>query len=166
MTRTPLTIVVALLVLGSAAAGVADPWPVFAVDTRVRIKIGEARLHDVVSVEGNLFSTAVLTFREGGGEGGTMKLPGLTTPGDVIVRRNVRTDDVLWSWYQQILAGDVQKKDVSVIYVGANGQAAVRFDLLRCFPSAYALHAGAGVAAVTSVEAVTLSCEGASRTGL
>ena len=94
-----------------------------------------------------------------------MKLPGASAPGEVIVRRLVRTDDVLWDWYQQVLAGSVQRKDVAIVYLSPGGQPAVRFDLARCFPSAYALHAGNTLLAVASVEAVTLSCEGATRTG-
>jgi phage tail-like protein len=164
MPRATLAVVVVLVAVGlSAAASGPEPWPVFAIDSKVRVRIGDARLFDVVSVEGNLFTTSVLTFREGSGDGSTVKLPGPSTPGDVIVRRAVRTDDVLWAWYQQILAGEGQKKDVSIIYAGPNGQPGVRFDLVRCFPSAYALHAGTNVVAVTAVEAVTLSCEGASR---
>jgi phage tail-like protein len=157
-----------LAILATAAfteASGPQPWPVFALDGKVRVKVDGTRLHDVVSVEGDLFTTSVLTFREGGADG-VRKVAGPSTPGEVIIRRSVRTDDVLWSWYQQILAGGQDRRDVAVIYLGANGQAAVRFDLVQCFPSAYALHAGAGLASVTSVEAVTLTCEGATRTGL
>jgi phage tail-like protein len=155
----------ALTVASIAAADSPQPWPVFAVEAKVGVKVGDTRLHDVVSVEGNLFTTSVLTFREGSDAGGVRKIAGPSTPGEIIVRRAVRTDDVLWSWYQQVLAGDTQRKDVIVIYQGGNGSAAVRFDLVRCFPSAYALHAGVGQATTTAVEAVTLSCEGASRSG-
>jgi len=156
-------LVCAMLLGSSAARSETPPWPAFAIDTRVRVEIGGSRIGQVVSVEGNLFTTQVLLFREGGG-GGTMKLPGVSTPGDVIVRRLVRTDDVLWDWYQQILAGNLQRKDVAIVYLGPGGQPAVRFDLARCFPSAYALHAGNNLLTVASVEAVTLSCEGATRT--
>lgn len=164
MRRGCFAFVVSFVVIGSTLDAAGPPWPVFAVDPKVRVKIGDARLHDVISVEGNLFTTSVLTFRDGTGDSGTTKLPGVSAPGEVIVRRAVRTDDVLWAWYQQVLGGDPQKKDVSIVYVGPNGQAAVRFDLVRCFPAAYALHAGAGAMAVAAAEAVTLTCESASRT--
>lgn len=157
-----------LAILAAAAlteASGPQPWPMFGVDGRVRVKIGDVRIRDVVSVEGDLFTTAVLTFRDGTGDG-VRKVPGQSAAGEVIVRRHVRTDDALWSWYQQTLSGAPDRRDVSVIYVGANGQPAVRFDLSRCFPSAYALHAGVGLAGTTPVEAVTLACEGATRTGM
>ena len=147
------------------ATSEAQPWPVFAVDARIRVRVGDSRLADVVSVEGNLFTTAVLTFRDGGG-GGVRKVAGPSTPGEVIVRRVVRTDDVLWNWHQAIVAGGQDRRDVAILYLGANGQPVVRFDLVGCFASAYAVHAGTSQAGMTSVEAVTLSCEGATRAGL
>jgi phage tail-like protein len=166
MRRFSIGFVLAILVAAALTeASGPQPWPVFAIDGKIRVRVGETRLRDVVSVEGDLFTTSVLTFREGGGDG-VRKVAGPSTPGEVIVRRVVRTDDVLWSWYQQILAGVQDRRDVAVIYLGTNGEAAVRFDLVRCFPSSYALHAGVGQATVTSVEAVTLTCEGATRTGL
>jgi phage tail-like protein len=166
MGRFSIGFVLAILVAAALTeASGPQPWPVFAVDGKIRVKVGETRLHDVVSVEGDLFTTSVLTFRDGAGNG-VRKVAGPTTPGEIIVRRVVRTDDVLWSWYQQILGGGQDRRDVAVLYLGANGQAVVRFDLVACFPSGYALHAGAGPTGVTSVEAVTLTCEGATRTGL
>lgn len=134
-------------------------------DPGVRVKIGDERLANVVSVEGPLFTTLVLTFRDGAG-GGVRKAAGLSTPGDIIVRRHVRTDDVLWNWYQQVVGGDLPRKDISIIFAGPGAQPGVRFDLTRCFPSAYALHAGTGAFVVTPVEAVTVACEGVTRTGL
>lgn len=161
--RTACALACVTILAPGAARGETPPWPVFAIDARVRVEIGGARIGQVVSVEGPLFTTQVLVIREGSG-GGTFKAPGISTPGDIIVRRLVRTDDVLWDWYQQILGGNLQRKDVAIVYLGANGQPAVRFDLARCFPSAYALHAGSNILTVASVEAVTLSCEGATRT--
>lgn len=141
----------------------AQPWPTFAVDSRLRVTVGDVRLDDVVSVEGPLYGTAVVTFREGGDQDVVRKSPGLTTPGDLIVRRHVRTDAALWEWYQQVRAGTLQRKDVSVLYLATRGQRNIQFDLVRCFPSAYALHAGAGASGTVAVEAVTISCEGATR---
>jgi phage tail-like protein len=164
MPRSTLALVVSMLALGAATvAADGQPWPTFAVESRVRVKVGDIRVADVVSVEGNLFTTAVLTFREGGETDVVRKLPGPTMPGDVIIRRAVRTDDVLWEWYQQTLAGNLLRKDVTILYLGATGLPVVRFDLLRCFPSAYALHAGTTVVSTVSVEAVTIACEGATR---
>jgi phage tail-like protein len=155
---------VSVLALVLPVCALAQPWPPFAVDPGVRVKIGDERLANVVSVEGPLFTTQVVTFRDGGG--GVRKAAGPSTAGDIIVRRNVRTDDALWNWYQQVLGGDLQRKDISVIFAGPGAQPGVRFDLTRCFPSAYALHAGTGALVVTPVEAVTISCEGVTRTGL
>lgn len=164
MARLTLALAVSAIAFGSSLAGAdTPPWPTFAVDSRVRVDIGETRIANVVSVEGNLFTTNVVVFRDG--TGGTFKILGHSTPGDIIVRRAVRTDDVLWDWYQQILAGDLQRKNVAVIYLGNGAQPAVRFDLVRCFPSAYALHAGSSLLSVTAAEAVTISCEGVTRTG-
>lgn len=164
MVRRVVGVLVGAILVGSSAArGETPPWPVFAIDSRVRIEIGGTRIGQVISVEGELFRTEVILFREGG-SGATTRLPGRSAPGDIIVRRLVRTDDVLWDWYQQILGGNLQRKDVAIVYLGANGQPAVRFDLARCFPSAYALHAGKNLLTVASAEAVTLSCEGAART--
>lgn len=165
MARPLLAFAVSVLACGLPVVTHAQPWPPFATDVGVRVRIGDERLANVVSVEGPLVTTSVLTFRDGGG-GGVRKIAGLSTPGDVIVRRSVRTDDVLWNWYQQVLAGDLQRKDLSIIFAGNGTQPGVRFDLIRCFPSAYALHAGTAAFLVTPVEAVTISCEAVTRAGL
>ena len=153
----------AVVMCPAAVHGGTPPWPVFAVDSRVRVEVGGAKIANVISVEGNLFTTNVVLFRDGS-DGSVRKTLGPSTPGDIIVRRSVRTDDVLWDWYQQILGGNLQRKDIAVVYLGSNGQPVVRFDLVRCFPSAYALHAGSSLLTVTPAEAVTISCEGVTRT--
>lgn len=58
----PALAVFACLAGAGTGASAGPPWPTFAVDASVRLAITDVPVSDVLSVEGNLFTTAVATL--------------------------------------------------------------------------------------------------------
>jgi phage tail-like protein len=82
--------------------------------------------------------TEVLEYPEGGVNNHVHRLPGRTKYSNVTLKRGWTQSDELWKWYAKIVAGDIERKAVSIILFenkGANaGKEKARWNLDLAYP--------------------------------
>lgn len=169
MIRTSLLsfslVFVAALGVGECLAQSAAPIAIARGGTYYRVEIDGVRQPATLGVEALVLETEVIVFRDGSDPVGR-KLPGRQSVGDVTIKRGVVPDGVLWNWYQEAIAGTVERRTVSVIVTSTTGVDLVKYDFLRAFPVRWSLTTSASEAGGVLVEEITLTAERAERTVL
>ncbi len=67
-------------------------------------------------VTGLTFETEVKSFREGGGNFFEQKLPGASKyPSNLVLKRGLADAEALWSWYEDVTWGAIERKEVSIL---------------------------------------------------
>jgi len=108
-------------------------------------------------------TTEPVEYREGGDNGTVRKLPGLTRFGNIVLRWGMTMDRELYDWHRQIVLGDVQRKNGSIIVLDRKGFEVARWNFIEAWLTKYTVSdfnsTGNGVA----VESVELAHEGVER---
>lgn len=80
--------------------------------------------------------TEVIENREGGDNGTVRKLPGRTSFSDITLKWGLTSSTELWLWRQQIVDGNVLRKNGSiVIFDLANSIEVARWNFVRAWPA-------------------------------
>jgi len=105
-----------------------------------------------------------IKYREGGNNQVVRRIPGLVEYDDVVLRYGLTDSRELWDWFTTALQGNVERKNVSILMLDADGVSEVmRWDLLNAWPSAWR---GAMLNALThevAIESLTLVFESMQR---
>lgn len=100
--------------------------------------------------------TQVVDYREGNeNQPRVRKEPGLTTYATLVLKRGYTQDRALWQWYQTILDGNVQRKQLSVMLLDAERNPVLRWNFHGAWISKYEgprLHACGNDIAMETVE--------------
>jgi phage tail-like protein len=99
-----------------------DPFASF----RFAVKIGNAKPDEKVcgfsEATGLAIETDVETFREGGVNTHEIQLTGPSKfPSKLILKRGLAETE-LWSWYQDVMKGKIERKTVTIILQNYSGQ--------------------------------------------
>lgn len=79
-----------------------------------------------------------IRYREGGASQVVRRLPGRVEYSDVTLRYGLTASQELWMWLQSATKGTVQRRNVSIVVLGADGATeGVRFNLLNAWPSSW-----------------------------
>lgn len=101
-----------------------------------------------------------ISYREGGLQQLVRRLPGLVEYGDVTLRYGLTNSNELWLWFMSAVKGTVERKNVSVIMLDADGVTELmRWNLVNVWPREWR---GAPLDAMgqeVAIEAVTLVYE-------
>jgi phage tail-like protein len=127
-----------------------DPFHVF----RFRVEFGQVQHGGFSRVKGLARETKVESRREGGVNDYEHKLATLTTYGNLILERGL-ADEYLWSWHEQVVAGQIERQDLTVGVHDRIGAEVWRFTIERAFPVKWSgtdLDAASGAVMVESVE--------------
>ncbi len=80
-------------------------------------------------------TTESIEYREGGDNVTVRKLPGKTSYGDITLKWGVNASKDLWTWRRQVIQGNVQRKNGSVVvYDLANSTEVARWNFVRGWP--------------------------------
>jgi phage tail-like protein len=109
-------------------------------------------------------TTETIEYREGGDNLTVHKLPGKTTYGDITLKWGVQATKELWTWRKQVIQGQVQRKNGSVVlYDLTNSKEVARWNFVRGWPSKWeGPHLDAKGKDV-AVETLTIAHEGIDR---
>jgi len=89
-----------------------DPYLSF----RFRVEIDSLEAAGFNEVTGLTFETDVETFREGGENFHERQLPGATKyPSKLVLKRGLADADMLWTWYENVMYGFIERKNVSIL---------------------------------------------------
>ena len=77
-------------------------------------------------------TTESIEYREGGDNVTVRKLPGKTSYGDITLKWGVNPSKDLWTWRKQVIQGNIQRKNGSVVvYDLANSTEVARWNFVR-----------------------------------
>ena len=79
----------------------------------------------------------MIEYREGGEELRVRKLPVLHKYGNIVLKRGITQNLDWWNWHKQVLDGNVQRRNGSVILSDVQGQEQVRWNFVSGWPCKY-----------------------------
>jgi phage tail-like protein len=109
-----------------------DPYKAF--NFRVEIEGMTAAFTEVSGLESEV---EAIDYREGGEQNRVRKLPGLRKYPNIVLKRGVSQDAELWNWHKQVVDGNVQRRNGSVILLDERGQEQVRWNFVDSWPCKY-----------------------------
>jgi|HubBroStandDraft_5_1064220.scaffolds.fasta_scaffold121742_3 phage tail-like protein len=112
-------------------------------------------------VSGMEADTEVQEFREGGLNEYMHKRAGpIKYPGNLVLKRGISDAAGLWSWYAEVLQGNIQRKTVSIILLDSACQEQRRWSFQRAYPVKWTGPNFRAVSSEVAVESVELAHEG------
>ena len=107
---------------------------------------------------------SALRYREGGSGTVVRRLAGPITYGDVTLRYGLTTSQELWNWFQSSLAGQPQRKNVSVLMTAPDGLTEVfRWNLVDAWPSEWRGAPLDAMGQLIAIESLTIVFESINR---
>jgi phage tail-like protein len=109
-------------------------------------------------------TTEVIETREGGDNTTVRKLPGKTTYKNLTLKWGLTNSNELWTWYQQVVEGNVIRKNGSiVVYDLANHVEVVRWNFIRAWPTDWEGPTFTAQGTDIAIETLVLAHEGITR---
>ncbi len=101
-----------------------------------------------------------ISYREAGNSQLVHRLPGRRTYPDVTLCWGLTASTGMWEWLLQIVDGDVQRKNVSVVVLDTDGTTeATRWDLENTWPCSWRGSPLDALCSECAIEKMTLCCE-------
>ena len=106
-----------------------DPYKSF--NFRVEIAgIASAAFSEASGLESE---TTVIEYRTGTG-GPVRKLPGLTKFANIVLRRGITQDRELWNWRQNVVTGNLQRRNGSIVLLDDQLNDVLRWNFVDGWP--------------------------------
>lgn len=96
-------------------------------------------------------------YREGGNNGYAHRFPKAIRYAPIVLKRGMTTSSDLWDWYESVRAGNVTRKDGSIIMQDGQGKEVCRWNFFESYPSKWSgpdLSSMSSAVAIESVEIV------------
>jgi phage tail-like protein len=127
------------------------------------VKGGETIAH-FVECGGISADVNIAEYREGGQAQVVHKIPTYTSYNDVVLRYGVTSSRVMWDWFVAVTRGQVDRANVSVILLGADGTTPViQWDLIAAFPRRWTSSDLRASAREVAIEEIVLAYESLGR---
>jgi phage tail-like protein len=107
--------------------------------------------------------TNVIEYREGKDDIVPRKLPGLSKFGNVTLKAGLTTDTTIWDWHKNVMDGNINRYNVSIIVLDESRKEQVRYNLTSAWPSKYTAPDLKANANEIAIEALELTHEGMQR---
>jgi phage tail-like protein len=79
----------------------------------------------------------VIEHREGGENTTLRKLPGMVKYSNIVLKWGITDDRELYDWHRDIVQGQVERKNGSVVVLDREGKEVARWDFVRAWPTKY-----------------------------
>jgi len=83
---------------------------------------------------GLVVETEIEERREGGVNDYLHRLPRGSKYSNIVLKRGITQSDELWKWHQNLVAGRVEMKTVSILLLDSNGEERWRWEVEGAFP--------------------------------
>jgi phage tail-like protein len=108
-----------------------DPFANF--NFRVEIDgITRAAFHEVSGFDSTI---DVIEHREGGDNTSPRKLPGMTKHSNIVLKWGITTDRELYDWHRDVVLGNVERKNGSIVLLDRTGREQVRWNFFDAWPT-------------------------------
>ena len=104
--------------------------------------------------------TDVFEYEEGGLNDHKHKLPGRTSYTNVTLKWGVTDSNALWEWYQKVIQGKFERKDVSIVQYSPDQTEIRRWNLREAYPVRWAGPTFSAGNAAVSIETLELAHHG------
>ena len=142
-----------------------DPYASF----RFQVELESLVVSGFNEVTGLAAETDVESFREGGVNTHEHQLAGPSKfPSKLVLKRGLADADALWSWYQEILAGQITRKNVTIKLLDHAGEEKWQWVFKQAFPTKWSgpdFRAGTAEVAFESIELVHRGFDPGSKSG-
>jgi phage tail-like protein len=130
---------------------------------RFYVRIGNETQAVFTEVSGLQVETTVQEFEEGGNNGFVHKLPGRTKVGNLTLKRGVTKGNEFYNWYASIVAGKIERKNLSLVIFSPVGEVVAQWDFEGAFPVKWVGPQLVADGAALAVETLELAHNGLSR---
>src|SRR3970040_1507273 len=96
--------------------------------------ITRAAFHEVNGFDSTV---DVIEHREGGENTTLRKLPGMTKYSNIVLKWGMTDDVMLYRWHRQIVQGDIERKNGSIVLLNRRGEEVARWNFVRAWPTKY-----------------------------
>ncbi|MBE2200882.1 MAG: phage tail protein [Anaerolinea sp.] len=79
----------------------------------------------------------VIEHREGGENTTLRKLPGMTKYSNLTLKWGITDDMDLYTWHRQIVRGQIERRNGSIVLLDRAGQETARWNFFRAWPTKY-----------------------------
>jgi len=77
----------------------------------------------------------VIEHREGGENTTLRKLPGMTKYSNIQLKWGMTDDRELYDWHRQIVQGEIERKNGSIVLLDRKGEEVARWNFVRAWPT-------------------------------
>jgi phage tail-like protein len=131
-----------------------------------RLEIQNQTVGHFVNCSGINAKVEAISYRESGNNQIVHRLPGKVTYEDVKLSYGLTDNTILWDWFQKGLAGEVDRRNVSIILLDSKGsQEEMRWNLFNAWPSEWQSTTLDTLGSETAIETLKLTFEGVERMG-
>lgn len=92
-----------------------------------------------LEVEGLNVTVEVIEYREGADPTSAMLMPGLPHYGPLILRNGLTKNNELLDWMEKTVGGRLERKNLSVVILNAEGNEIARYNVWNAWPSRWSL---------------------------
>lgn len=107
-------------------------------------------------VTGLQFEIEVEDYREGGQNAYVHRLPGPARyPANLVLKRGLSDRDALWRWHQAVMAGRIERRNVSIVLLETAREEVFRWNFVKAYPLRWVgpdLNAASATLAVETLE--------------
>jgi phage tail-like protein len=136
-----------------ATGQIKDPYGSFRFSVEID-GIVRAAFKEVSGLEATV---EVKDYREGGENTTVRKLPGLTKYANIQLKWGMADDLDLYDWHQDVIRGDFERKNGSIVLFNQKGDEVARWNFVRAWPTKWggpALNAESSDIAIDTLELV------------
>lgn len=109
-------------------------------------------------VEGLESTTEVIEYRSSN-DSISMKIPGVTTYSNIILKRGYVTNDELWKWRKKVVECNVERKNGAIIIMGNNREEIIRFEFNDAWPVRWKLSTLNSMGKMSLIEELEIAIE-------
>jgi phage tail-like protein len=107
--------------------------------------------------------TEIIEYREGDSHTTVRKLSGLTTYGNLILSRGLKSDTELYDWWRHTEQGNIERRNLVVVIMDQSGEEQARFEFRETWPIRYKASDLKATGSEVVVETIEIAHEGMRR---
>jgi phage tail-like protein len=137
--------------------------PYLSTTFRVLVELDGVEEAAFTDCTGLVVETDVEERREGGQNYFTHRFPRGTKYGNLVLKRGLADSDLLWRWHQQVVTGQIDPKNISIVLTDEQGNEAWRWNVERAFPVKWSGPDFKADGSAVAIEALELAHHGISK---